>query len=86
MMIGLPKMRRLSKIGVLVILGALLCIPGSNAHLGVIDTLSSSFTGPCIYDGAYGKANPLILISMLTFFTLMILLYLRSKTNMMKHS
>ena len=64
MMIGLPKMsllpkmRKLSKIGVLVILGALLCcLPGGNAHLGVIDTLSSSFTGPCIYDGAYGKPN-----------------------------
>ena len=64
MMIGLPKMRRLSKIGVLVILGALLfCLPGGDAHLGVIDTLSSSFTGPCIYDGAYGKDNNLKLMS-----------------------
>ena len=69
MMIGLPKMRRLSKIGILVILGALLCcLPGGNAHLGIIDTLSSSFTGPCIYDGAYGKPNPF------TLFTLMMLL------------
>ena len=69
MMIGLSKMRRLSKIGVLVILGALLlCLPGGHAHLGVIDTLSSSFTGPCIYDGAYGKANNLKLIFMLNRF------------------
>ena len=69
MMIGLPKMRRLSKIGVLVILGALLlCLPGGDAHLGVIDTLSSSFTGPCIYDGAYGKPNNLKLIFMLNRF------------------
>ena len=64
----LPKMRRLSKIGILVILGALLCIPGGNAHLGIIDTLSSSFTGPCIYDGAYGKPNPLLLILMFFLF------------------
>ena len=69
MMIGLSKMRRLSKIGVLVILGALLLrLPGGDAHLGVIDTLSSSFTGPCIYDGAYGKADNLKLILMLNLF------------------
>ena len=67
------KMRRLSKIGVLVILGALLlCLPGGDAHLGVIDTLSSSFTGPCIYDGAYGKAFNLKLIFMLNLFYQMI--------------
>ena len=56
--ISLPKMRRLSKIGVLAtILGAFLFLPGGSAHLGTIDTLSMSFTGPCIYDGSYGKAN-----------------------------
>ena len=56
---------RLSRIGILVLLGTLL--PGGEAHLGTIDTLNSSFAGPCIYDGAYGKANPLFLILILTF-------------------
>ena len=61
--ISLPKMRRLSKIGVLAtILGAFLFLPGGSAHLGTIDTLSMSFTGPCIYDGSYGKANLILII------------------------
>ena len=64
--ISLAKMR-LSRIGILVLLGTLLCLPGGEAHLGTIDTLNSSFAGPCIYDGAYGKANPLFLILILTF-------------------
>ena len=62
--ISLAKMR-LSRIGILVLL--VLLLPGGEAHLGTIDTLNSSFAGPCIYDGAYGKANPLFLILILTF-------------------
>ena len=64
--ISLAKMR-LSRIGILVLLGTLL--PGGEAHLGTIDTLNSSFAGPCIYDGAYGKANPLFLILILSLRT-----------------